>query len=93
MLPLGGRPGREREFFIDNLPVRIHFIIMMIRWSDLAPWEFEFSFPGPAGVLAVVGYHDVDHQMTLTITLTIKCPSSAGPAGVLLLLLYSRYRS
>jgi len=23
----------EREFFIDNLPVRIHFIIVMIRWT------------------------------------------------------------
>ena len=29
----------EREFFIDNLLVRIHFIIVMIRWTGLAPWE------------------------------------------------------
>jgi len=36
----------EREFFIDNLMVRIHFIIVMMRWTGLAPWEFEFSFPG-----------------------------------------------
>jgi len=36
----------EREFFIDNLLVRIHFIIVMIRWTGLAPWEFEFPFPG-----------------------------------------------
>ena len=35
---------REREFFIDNLLVRIHFIIMMIRWTGLAPWKFEFFF-------------------------------------------------
>ena len=34
----------EREFFIDNLLVRIHFIILMIRWTGLAPWEFEFPF-------------------------------------------------
>ena len=33
--------GVEREFFIDNLLVRIHFIIVMIRWTGLAPWEFE----------------------------------------------------
>ena len=26
----------EREFFIDNLLVRIHFIIVMIRWTCLA---------------------------------------------------------
>ena len=32
---------REREFFIDNLLVRIHFIIVMGRWTGLAPWEFE----------------------------------------------------
>ena len=36
-------PCREREFFIDNLLVRIHFIIVMIRWTGLAPWEFEFK--------------------------------------------------
>ena len=36
---------RERKFFIDNLLVRIHFIIVMIRWTGLASWEFEFPFP------------------------------------------------
>jgi len=25
---------------IDNLLVRIHFIIVMIRWTGLAPWEY-----------------------------------------------------
>jgi len=25
----------------DNLLVRSHFIIVMIRWTGLAPWEFE----------------------------------------------------
>ena len=33
----------EREFFIDNLLVRIHYIIVMIRWTSLAPWEFAGS--------------------------------------------------
>jgi len=37
---------RKGEFFIGNLLVRIHFIIAMIRWTGLAPWEFEFHFPG-----------------------------------------------
>ena len=32
-----------REFLIDNLLVRIHVIIVMIRRTGLAPWEFEFS--------------------------------------------------
>ena len=34
-------PPRYREF-IDTLLVRIHLIIVMIRWTGLAPWEFEF---------------------------------------------------
>ena len=38
--------SRTPEFFIDNLLVRIHLIIVMIRWTGLAPWEFEFHFPG-----------------------------------------------
>ena len=37
---------REREFFIDNSLVRIHCIIVMIRWTGLAPWKFESPFPG-----------------------------------------------
>jgi len=37
---------REREFCIDNLLVRIHYIIEMIKWTGLAPCEFEFPFPG-----------------------------------------------
>jgi len=36
----------HREFFIDHLLVRIHFVIEMIRWTGLAPWEFESPFPG-----------------------------------------------
>ena len=36
----------EREFLIDNLLVRIHFIIVMIRWTGLAPWVLESPFPG-----------------------------------------------
>ena len=24
----------------------MHFIIVMIRWTGLAPWEFEFPFRG-----------------------------------------------
>jgi len=28
------------------LLVRIHFIIEMIRWTGLAPWELEILFPG-----------------------------------------------
>ena len=46
-------PWGEREFFIDNLLVRIHFIIEMMRWTGLAPWEIEFPsrWPCPEEVL------------------------------------------
>ena len=43
----GGRRGTrakqqtEREFLIGNLLVRNHLIIVMIRWTGLAPWVFE----------------------------------------------------
>ena len=44
-------PHGEREFVIDNLLVRIHFIIVIIRWTGLAPWELSsghtFSKPSP----------------------------------------------
>jgi len=30
---------------IDNLLVRIHFIIVMIRWTGLASWEFDGRDP------------------------------------------------
>ena len=37
----------ERDcYFIDNLLVRVHFIIVMIRWTGLATWESELHFPG-----------------------------------------------
>ena len=38
-------PSRESSF-IDNLLVRTHFVIVMIWWTGLASWEFEFPFPG-----------------------------------------------
>ena len=38
------RNPQEREFFIANLLVRIHFLIVMIRWTGLAPWEFELPY-------------------------------------------------
>ena len=38
-------PAREGELFIDNLLVRIHFIIVMIRWTGLAPWESALPAP------------------------------------------------
>jgi len=50
----------QREFFIDNLLVRIHFIMVLIRWTGLAPWEFELSFPGSVTSTPLPN-HTVDH--------------------------------
>ena len=36
----------HERVLIDNRLVRIHFIIVMIRWTGPVPWEFEFPFPG-----------------------------------------------
>ena len=33
-----------RDFFVDNLLVRIHFIVVMIKWTGLAPQTSEFPF-------------------------------------------------
>ena len=43
---MGPQLSLLRAKVIDNLLVRIHFIIVMIRWTGLAPWGFEFPFPG-----------------------------------------------
>ena len=43
-----------RELFIDNLLVRTHFIIEMIWWTGLAPWEIEFPCPQVATATASV---------------------------------------
>ena len=36
----------KKEFFLGDLLVRIHFIIVMIRCTGLSPWEFKSPFPG-----------------------------------------------
>ena len=36
----------QREIVIDNLLVRFHSIIVMTRWTGLAPWDFDFPYPG-----------------------------------------------
>jgi len=46
----GECPQRERQSFIDNLLVRIHFIIVMNLWTGLAPWESPESLRNLFGV-------------------------------------------
>jgi len=42
--PYFSQQRAEREFLVDNLLVRFHFMVVMIGWTGLAPWEF--PFPG-----------------------------------------------
>ena len=42
----GGMKHTERNFLIENLLVRVHFTIVMIIWTGLVLWDFEFPFPG-----------------------------------------------
>ena len=37
---------QEREFFIGNILVQIHFINVMISWTDLVPSDFELPLSG-----------------------------------------------
>jgi len=60
---------RAREFFIDNLLVRIHFIIEMIRWTGLAPWEFKFPFPGSLTSTFLIGrYTDACAELRAAVS-------------------------
>ena len=56
--------ARERELFIHNLLVRNHFTIVMIRWTGLAPWEFEFLFPGSLTSTFLIGGEQVSRVCT-----------------------------
>ena len=44
--PLPCQTREYREFLLDNLLVQIHVIIVMIRWTGLALWEFDFPLHG-----------------------------------------------
>ena len=50
--PLSSEHICEREFFIDNLLVRIHYIIVRIKWTGLAPWEHIKDSQGQIPALA-----------------------------------------
>jgi len=86
---------REREFFIDNLLVRIHFIIVMIGWTGLASWEFEFPFPGSHTSTFQYLEHSSNPTTTGHLTLPWKAPAEPCRGWFLLLpplLLYAGRR-
>ena len=65
---------RERELFIDNLLVIIHFIIVMIRWTGLAPWEFESPFPGSLASSFLADFLDTATHSQHTVLSTLCHP-------------------
>ena len=52
---------REGEFFIDYLLVRINKIIVMIRCTGLATWEFEVRCPGSLTSTCLIQRLPFDH--------------------------------
>ena len=64
----------DHDFLIDNLLVRIHLIIVMIRWTGLAPWEFDFPFPGSlASTFLVIELSWAPHQIHLDVDGRLIC--------------------
>ena len=70
-------PLQVRE---KDLLVRNHFIIVMIRWTGLAPREFEFPFPGYGrktgttwviGAVRERGRHHTSESQSLFIRITV----------------------
>ena len=73
-------PGRtsERDFFIDNLLVRIHFIIVMIRWTGLVHQVEEAV--ALLGKMAAPGLKE--RRLMVELLLQDICGSKAtGPVG------------
>jgi len=71
-----GRP--PTEFFIDKLLVRIHLIIVMIKWTGLAPWEFEFPSLTSAAA-AMVSVEAPPSTLNLTPSTLKPQPSTLDP--------------
>ena len=70
--PRGPPPGLSPKRVIDNLLVRIHFIIAMIRWTGLAPWGFEFPFPG--SLTSVPQHSSTTTRWCMTLSSQVNLP-------------------
>jgi len=70
------RAQRKREPFIDNLLVRFHSIIVMIRWTGLAPWDFEFPFPGSLTSTFLRSHLPYASALSVSVEITFQHPST-----------------
>ena len=82
-------PATDPVLFIDHLLVRHHFVIEMIWWTCLAPWEFELPFPGslmstflyplPLTLRALVpalvstSFRNISHSVQIHASLSLGC--------------------
>ena len=68
--------GGETDFFIDNLLVRIHFVIVTIRWTGLAPVaDLQFRFPGGLTPTFLVTYFYLHSTAIQSSQLAKRCDS------------------
>ena len=66
---------REREFFVENLQVRIHFNIEKLWWTGLAQREFEFPLPGSLISTSCV---NMNHQKSTETTQSQDAPTKVN---------------
>ena len=72
-----GRVGQVSNGKDSTLLVRIHFIIEMIWWTGLAPWEFEFPLqvalrlPSYRGELTYSPTYTPQHAQACVVTPTV----------------------
>ena len=63
----------EREYFIDNLLVRLHFSIVIVRWTGLAPWNFEFPVPNSLTSSRSAASHPIFEWLHPTASIRSSC--------------------
>ena len=76
------KDAQEREFFVANLLVRINFTIVMIRWTGLAPWEFEVPFPGSLTSTFLVKYAQPHQEHAGADPLPVVHDGGYGPCRI-----------
>ena len=60
---------QKERILIDNLLVRILIDTEMIWWTGLAPWEFEFPFPG-----SLIGGAGINHSSQTSAQQSLSSP-------------------
>ena len=67
------------NFAVNNLLVRIHFLIVIITWTGFAPWEFEFPLPGSLTSALLVQTRKQLDVMAIIISRSESCQRACLP--------------